>query len=200
MSFFTFAPNAVAHVIIANLVWVAATLLPFSLSAQDLARPSDMRMDVPLDIAKSSSAERAGQTKVGYLETVIVNPGNLRIDAKVDTGALSSSIDATNIGPFLKDGRQWVRFTVVSDGKARSDISLPVVRIAEIRRANTRLERRFVVELDVCLGGVRKKSEVTLADRRHMRFRMLIGRSFAAGDFIVDPNGRFLTRPDCRTE
>ena len=134
---------------------------------------------------------------VGFVETVIVNPGNLRIDAKIDTGARTSSVDTTNILPYLRDGKQHVRFTLVADGNERRYFDMPVLRVAVIKRANSPPQRRFVVEMEICLAGANKRTEVNLIDRKGMAYRMLIGRQYIAGQFVVDPKGTFLTRPDC---
>lgn len=134
---------------------------------------------------------------IGYLEDVVVYPWKLRMKAKVDTGAKSSSIDALNILPFKRDGADWVRFTVAGDGEEVWRFRLPVVRIARIRRAGAPTVRRYVVELGLCLGPVYKKTEVNLINRSGMNYRMLIGRMFMAGDFVVDPGTAFVTRPAC---
>jgi len=148
-------------------------------------------------LAQVATAE-AARTVVGYVEAVLVYPGNRSVTAKVDTGAKSSSIDTLNILPFVKDGDDWVRFTVAGDDSERWRFELPVVRIVRIKRAGAPTTRRYVVEMGVCLGGVYKKTEVNLVHRPRMNYRMLIGRSFLAGDFLVDPKASFLTRPVCQ--
>jgi hypothetical protein len=135
---------------------------------------------------------------IGYIETVRIDPGNRRVTAKIDTGAKTSSIDTLNILPIVKDGTEWVRFTMAGDDAQRWQLELPVVRTVRIKRAGAPTTRRYVVEMGVCLGSVYKKAEVNLVNRRHMTYRMLIGRAFMAGDFLVDPRAAFLTRPDCQ--
>ena len=148
-------------------------------------------------LAQATTAQTTPIT-VGYVETVLVDPGNRRLKAKVDTGAKTSSIDTLNILPFTKDGAEWVRFTVAGDDSQRWRFELPVVRIVRIKRANAPMTRRYVVAMGVCLGTVYKKTEVNLVNRRRMNYRMLIGRSFLAGDFLVDPKATFLTRSACQ--
>ena len=43
-----------------------------------------------------------------------------------------------------------------------------------------------------------KKAEVNLINRSGMNYRMLLGRLYMAGDFLVDPKATFLTRPTCQ--
>jgi len=135
---------------------------------------------------------------VGYVENVLVDPGKMRIKAKIDTGARSSSLDAANILPVTKDGKDWVRFTVVGEDERRYGFELPVVRTVRVKRAGAPPSRRYVVEMGICLGGIHKKAEVNLVSRRDMNYRMLIGRLYLSGDFVVDPQATFLTRPECQ--
>lgn len=148
-------------------------------------------------LAQATTAQTTPIT-VGYIETVLIDPGNRRVTAKIDTGAKSSSIDTLNILPFVKGGTEWVRFTVAGDDAQRWRFERPVIRIVRIKRAGAPTTRRYVVEMGVCLGPVYKKTEVNLVNRRHMNYRMLIGRTFMAGNFLVDPKSTFLTRPDCQ--
>lgn len=149
-------------------------------------------------VLAQATTTRTAPITVGYIEAVRIDPGNRRVTAKVDTGAKTSSIDTLNILPIVKDGVEWVRFTMVGDDSQRWRFELPVARIVRIKRAGAPTTRRYVVEMGVCLGNVYKKTEVNLVNRRHMNYRMLIGRTFMAGDFLVDPKATYLTRPDCR--
>lgn len=137
--------------------------------------------------------------RIGYVETVLVNPGNMRITAKIDTGAKSSSLDVLNVRPFVRDGKQWVRFVLTAEDGKRRRFELPVTRIATIKRAGVSPQRRFVVKMGICLGDVYEESDVNLVNRQRMNYRMLVGRLFTAGRFVVDPEATFLTRPACRT-
>ena len=42
------------------------------------------------------------------------------------------------------------------------------------------------------------EEEVALADRNHLDYEMLIGRSFLAGNVIVDPSKTFTIEPSCQ--
>lgn len=135
---------------------------------------------------------------IGYVETVAIFPGNIRVTAKIDTGARTSSLDARDIEPFRKDGKKWVRFTVHGDDNTSSQMELLVARTVRIRRADEELDRRYVIKLGICLGSFYKMAEVNLEERKRMRYRMLIGRNFTAGVFAIDPNSQFLTNLSCR--
>jgi hypothetical protein len=84
-------------------VMYAVALLGFALPLVDLPLPAE------------------GKQVAGWLEKVRVYPGNLVIYAKMDTGAKYSSLNASNLTPFMRNGHQWVRFRVTREEiKARS--------------------------------------------------------------------------------
>ena len=127
----------------------------------------------------------------------MIRPGDLQIDAKIDTGALLSSLDAANIQPFSKDGKEWVRFTIRGNDNVSRRVALPVERTVRIRRANAAVQRRYVVNIGVCLGAYYKMAEVNLTNREGQSYRMLIGRRFLRGKFVIDPGLKYLTRSSC---
>lgn len=182
----------------AILRWLAALLLshggPLPADAADEYPLSDR----PVAPGVQEATPVSGFTTVGYVETVAIQPGNLRIEAKIDTGALSSSLDATDIQTFSKGGREWVRFITHGNDNSSLRIERPVERTVQIRRAGAPVQRRYVVNIGVCLGTYYKMAEVNLADREGQKYRMLIGRRFLTGKFVIDPGAMHLTKPACR--
>ena len=134
------------------------------------------------------------QTLIGWNELVDLPEWQVRrLRAKVDTGARSSALHVTNLIP-LPDGR--VRFDVVLDRKRvhrRVHVVAPVCRVGRVRSSTGRYTRRYFVRTRLVLGGVEKNIEVSLVDREKMLFRMLLGRTALAGDFVIDPGRRRLT-------
>ncbi|MFD1380179.1 putative ATP-dependent zinc protease [Fodinicurvata halophila] len=51
----------------------------------------------------------------GYVEPIVLVEGNIRMQARLDTGAETTSLHATNIETFEKDDEEWVRFTTEGD-------------------------------------------------------------------------------------
>lgn len=155
-------------------------------------------VDFPSEAVTRPDVAQDERRTIGYVEYVVIEPGNLRLKAKIDTGAKSSSIDAINILPFIRDGKQWVWFSVVIDDDQHLRFELPVVRTVRVKRANAPTQRRYVVEMGICLGNVFKKAEVNLVNRTGMNYRMLIGRLFIKESFVVDPASNFLASPSCK--
>lgn len=51
---------------------------------------------------------------IGAVEPVYVLPMKMPFAGRIDTGAETSSIDASDIKTFERDGEKWVSFTIVN--------------------------------------------------------------------------------------
>ncbi len=132
------------------------------------------------------------KTTIGAVEDVIVLPWNLRLPARIDTGAATTSIDARNIK--IKDGNM-VEFCLPKKyGGIR--ILLPVVELKTVKSA-VGDNRRPVVEMEMCIGSVRFREQVNLNDRSKMEYPLLIGRNVLKNNFIVDVSRNNLLDPVC---
>lgn len=134
----------------------------------------------------------------GYIEKVVIYPGALQVKAKIDTGALNTSLHCTSCDQtFERDGKEWVRFSVTNWRGESIELERPVIGRTAITRHFGKSQDRLVISLPVCLGGVLKEREVNVVDRSNFNYQMLIGRNFLAGDFVVDPDAKYLLSPDC---
>jgi hypothetical protein len=138
-----------------------------------------------------------GKQVVGWLEKVCIYPGNLVVIAKLDTGAKNSSLNASNITEFTRNGEQWVRFNVTNRYSKTVTIERKVHRIVKIKNHDGTPQSRLAILLGICLGSFYKEVEVNLADRSHFNYQMLIGRSFLHSNVIVDPSIKYTTKPIC---
>lgn len=107
---------------------------------------------------------------VGFIEPVTIHTKKkkIHVDARIDTGATKSSIDLKlaekiGVGPVVAE-----RVVKNTHGKAT----------------------RKVVELEITLAEKTMKTKFTIADRSHMKFPVLIGRSALRRGFIIDPKKR----------
>jgi hypothetical protein len=129
-----------------------------------------------------------GRDVVGWVEKVRIYPDNLLVDARIDTGADTSSLHCDCITSFDRNGEKWVSFVVeTSDGRPVL-MEQKVVRMAKIKRHFGEVQERMVVKLGVCLGKTYKEAEVTVVDRSGLTYPMLVGRDFLEGGFLVDPS------------
>lgn len=142
---------------------------------------------------------------IGWREWVgLPDLGAARVNAKIDTGARTSSIHAWEIMPYEKRGRRWVRFIfhpLQLDTDDGLTCTAPVLDERLVRSSSGHAERRFVIRTTLALGGQSWPIEVTLAQRDQMGFRMLIGRTALRRRAVVDPSRSYLCReqPPART-
>lgn len=145
-----------------------------------------------------SSQIFAKQITVGWLEEVSLGQQELDIRAKLDTGADSSSINAVNVVSYEKDGKPWVKFTITNRHGQNMVIDKPVVRIAKVKNKYGGRQERPVIEVNICIAGISKLSRVSLVDRSHFKYQVLIGRSFLKPEFIIDSSKEYTTKPKCQ--
>ncbi len=169
-----------------NLSWTAKAIFLFFLILSDA----------------SSFAETAlstdGMRVAGWIENVSIFPGNLKIKAKLDTGARNSSLNANHIEKFERDGVNWVRFKLKNWKGRTENIEARVIRMATIKQHGDKSMTSPVIRLGICLGNVFKEVEVNLEDRRKFNYQMLIGRSFLQKSILVDSSVTFTVQPDCQ--
>ena len=112
------------------------------------------------------------------------------IQARIDSGAKTSSIHAFNIQAFRRRGRTWVSFEVHPlQGERRTVVRCerPVVDRRKVKSSSGLTETRYVVSSALVAGGQSWEIELTLANRDSMGFRMLLGREAMQGRLVVDP-------------
>lgn len=128
---------------------------------------------------------------LGWVENVYLQPWGIKLRAKLDTGARTSSVHAENLERFDRDGRPWVRFTLPFGNGEPIVVERPVVRETRIKQVEGESQSRCVVELEICLDGTLYTTPVTLADRHNFVYPVLLGRHTLRGHVIVDPGKTF---------
>ena len=142
--------------------------------------------------------ENIEKQMVGELEKVLLSPLELVFNARIDTGATTSSLDARNIQRFERDGRRWVRFeTSHPESGETLTFERPVVRRIRVSQAiSDDFERRPVIELHFTLGNISHTAEFSLSDRSHLEFPVLIGRNILRDQVIVDVSQQYIAPLD----
>lgn len=131
---------------------------------------------------------------VGRVENVVLLPKGMKLKAKVDTGAKTSSLNALDLMEFERDGKSWVRFSML-DPKTDEKIQFerPVVRKTKVKQQETDIQHRPTVSMSMQFGPVEEQVEFTLADRTGYLYQVLIGRNFLRDRAIVDVSRTFIT-------
>lgn len=147
-------------------------------------------------------ASQAEPRAVGWIEDAVLFPEEVMVKAKMDTGALTSSLDAKDIERFNRDGTHWVRFKVeVTDARTKdtvtSEFERPVLRNIKVRGAGG-VDHRPVVEMSICIGDQRYEEEFSLRNRGKMLYPVLIGRRTLEHLGMVDVSRTFTLKPNCK--
>lgn len=137
---------------------------------------------VPLYLQAESHKQVVGATEVIFIEDA-----NLNFKARVDTGAKTSSIHAERIEVDLSGdprGKSISFYVVTKEGRTRK-IESRVSSVVKVKTSE-QSEHRYVVPLIMKWNDSKKTVLVTLNDRSSMEYRLLLGRNWLRGDFIVD--------------
>ena len=133
---------------------------------------------------------------LGQIEKVMLTKEMRSFDARIDTGAVTSSLGVYNLSRFERDGKKWVVFSLDKDKKSPT-YQYPIKRIIRIALSSiNKINRRVVIQLNFKLGGQSYNSEFSLADRRHLDYQVLIGREFLLDRAVVDVSARYLTKQE----
>ncbi len=100
--------------------------------------------------------------------------------AKIDTGALSCALHATEIAVVTVDGEDCVRFLVAPDHAEPTrtqSVTSPLADIRGVRSSSGEWNERFVINTPIQIGDSRLRIDLTLVDRSSMRYPMLLGRA-----------------------
>ena len=122
-------------------------------------------------------------TIIGWREKVsLPRLGVGTFSAKIDTGARSAALHATNI----ERDDHHVNF-VLPLPKRHHHCRLPLKGLKRVKSSNGQTETRAVVETEVKIGKTTLTIDITLTDRTDMGVAMLLGRSSIGPDFLVHP-------------
>ena len=128
----------------------------------------------------------------GYVEKATLVDKNLTLSAKLDTGAKSASLNATNITEIEVNGVPYLRYTVptkegdyIFESKYIGKVKIKV-RASEINPGLLKSTpmRRPVVLLNIKLGDKVRAIHVNLTNRKRFLYPLLLGR-----DAIIDFKG-----------
>lgn len=153
--------------------------------------------------AWSGGPKKQAQAKTiaGWLERVTIPAAGLVAKAKLDSGAKTSSIFATDVEEFDRDGEKWVRFRLQL-GKKGDSSPTPLLERKRTRRVKIKdhddpSSRRQVVDLDICFSGRLHTAQFTLANRSNFLYPILLGRRFLKNVALIDASRTYLTDSSC---
>jgi len=134
---------------------------------------------------------------IGRLERVDFPEWDLQgIDAKVDTGAYTSSLHCHHITSYRENGNEYVKFNLLDPSHDTYDDKLfkwPVYRKKTIKSSNGTREERFVIKTKVRIFDHIFNAEFSLTDRSEMRYPVLLGRKLINNRFLVDVSQKYIS-------
>jgi hypothetical protein len=162
------------------------TLIPMSLIADDVNQ-TKAENELKVEIKKQEKNVQTLDSKIiiGQIQMIKITPPKVILEARIDTGATTTSIDARDITEFERDGKKWVKYTVIH-GKKKHELESPIDKTVLIKRHGKEAQERYVIKMRVSAGTITQLIDVTLADRSEYKFPILIGRNFLKDYFIVD--------------
>lgn len=141
---------------------------------------------------------------VGSEEWCAFNQLNIpAIYARVDSGAKTSSIQATDIKLIKKNEEDWVNFVVYPMQRNTSIkvfCSSKVVDKRSIKGSFGISEERLIIKEPVTIGENTFEIELSLANRNTMSFKMLLGREALSNLYLINPAAKQLQKKMLKKE
>jgi hypothetical protein len=108
------------------------------------------------------------------------------IEAKIDTGAYTSSLHCENITLNNNTVKPTLYFTIKQD--VVRTFMFEEFTQKKIKNSFGEMEERFVIKTIVRIGKKKIWSAISLSKRDNMRYPVLLGRKLLKGKFLVDVN------------
>ena len=132
-------------------------------------------------------------TSIGWREWIYLPKyDDFAIKAKVDTGARTSALHATQIKEYDKNGKILVSFRL-HQSKNHIDITTQLIKYLKITSSFGNSEIRPLIRLKIRLGERSWFTEVTLTKRTRMTYPMLIGRNTLMKKYLIHSHKSYLT-------
>ena len=108
------------------------------------------------------------------------------IEAKIDTGAYTSSLHCENITLNNDTVKPTLYFTIKQD--VVRTFMFEEFTQKKIKNSFGEMEERFVIKTIVRIGKKKIWSAISLSKRDNRRYPVLLGRKLLKGKFLVDVN------------
>ncbi|MEL7547272.1 MAG: RimK/LysX family protein [Pseudomonadota bacterium] len=152
-------------------------------------------------VADADSVRGEETATLGYIEDAFIGRLGLEMKAKLDTGADTSSLHARDMRVYKKTGKDnWVEFRVIGKNGRSIRYDQNVISFVRIKLKTGGTQRRPVIHLPLCVGGVSGLAEFTLTDRGNFDYEALIGREFLASRIVVDSGKTFAAAESCEPD
>ncbi len=149
----------------------------------------------------SSTCWAGDKAIIGSSELMSVAQTGLSYEARIDTGAVNTSLHAFDLEieggseKKMKDnvGKTLI-FTTENEEGLQKRLQAKIVKTSTVSNSQGR-ETRYMVDLKVGFPGKERKVRVNLRDRSHMDYKLLIGRNWLKDKYIVDVSEKKVIGP-----
>lgn len=151
----------------------------------------------PINILASNKAV------TGYIERVMLLPDNIVLEAKLDTGADVSSLDAKNIHYYLFKNNKWIEFDIYNHKNFIAHEQYKLLRMTSIQKrsaegSSLNADKRPVIKMKLCFENKVRDIEVNLVNRENFSYSFLFGReAMQQYDILIDPSQKYLNKIVC---
>jgi len=127
----------------------------------------------------------------GRLELIDLIDFNIYgIDAKIDTGAYSSSLHCDKIE--VRDRELHISFKKLTKRGQPSELVFKDFTVTRVKSSNGIIQNRYKIKTTIRLGDRQFITDFTLADRGSMKYPVLLGRKAIKRLFLVDVSKKYL--------
>ena len=133
----------------------------------------------------------SSRTIVGESAWIMIDEIDHAIEARIDTGARTTSIHAIDMKiegaakDFDDNVGKPISFTVVDAAGKQFKMNSTISGVTTVRNAQG-TEQRYSVPMTLTWSGISKPIEVNLRDRSTMTYKLLIGRDWLSTDFLCN--------------
>ncbi len=161
-------------------------------SRAKLSKSRKRNSELEKSCSDRAQASIDGRIIVGEIEEITLIEENITRSARIDTGAVTSSLGVYNLQVFERDGRQWVRFALDNESTAPR-FEYRVRGRARIKQsAVSEADERYEIRMSIRMGGKDYPRQVfNLSDRSFLDHQILIGRNFLTDVAVVDTATRY---------
>lgn len=108
------------------------------------------------------------------------------IPAKIDTGAYSTALHSNKTWLEESDGKSILCFEVIDQEQQKKTIRCEKFRQKSVKSSNGKKELRYIIKTKLIIAGKKRMSDVSLTNRKKMKFKVLVGRKVLNNGFLID--------------
>jgi hypothetical protein len=120
--------------------------------------------------------------------------GWYQVPVRIDSGATTSAIHCTRVQVVNEGGKDVLRFYLdAKKGAPQQSFAVTDFRVTVVRNSSGKEEKRYVIKTPIVIFGKKIRTAFSLANRKKMRYPILLGRSLLKGRFLIDVSQKELS-------